>query len=329
MFSLFLSLLILLVVALKVMALGSLVLACLILYAFWRLMSYWLGFCRSTGSGCQKGFTPVYYKEPHRAEPVCHRMERPRYAPPPPPPRPVRPVSPRPTRSSSPSWLLWGAALLVVGLVAYGLRNHDRPRGSFFGITREAKANKTKAPSSARKADKAERTPSSTEVRDVARGETSWSVKGVAASEKDAVQAAFAKARQGLLDYLQAQVPPIDWPPPDDFVEKHLKISDREVIKEEVDDDQTIYQAKFSVEVTPENRQEILQSAHHYRIEQRLMDIGKIFAVLIALLAGVAGYIRLDEWSKGHFPAWLRLAALGLLAAAGVGVWWFLRDARH
>ena len=42
---------------------------------------------------------------------------------------------------------------------------------------------------------------------------------------------------------------------------------------------------------------------------QRLGWLARVVAGLVALLAAVAGYIRLEEWSKGYYTGWLKLAA--------------------
>jgi hypothetical protein len=50
--------------------------------------------------------------------------------------------------------------------------------------------------------------------------------------------------------------------------------------------------------------------------------LGKILVGLVALLAVVTGYIRLDDWTKGYYTGWLRLAAWGILAVVGTGLFW-------
>ena len=53
----------------------------------------------------------------------------------------------------------------------------------------------------------------------------------------------------------------------------------------------------------------------------RMEFLVKLLACVVALLATVCGYIRLDEWSKGYYTKWLRLAALGCIGAVAAVLW--------
>jgi hypothetical protein len=53
----------------------------------------------------------------------------------------------------------------------------------------------------------------------------------------------------------------------------------------------------------------------------RMEFLIKLLACVVALLATVCGYIRLDEWSKGYYTKWLRLAALGCIGALAAVLW--------
>jgi len=52
-----------------------------------------------------------------------------------------------------------------------------------------------------------------------------------------------------------------------------------------------------------------------------MLLLGKILASLLVLLSAVVGYVRLDEWTKGFYTGWLRLAA-GVFAVVAAGLWW-------
>ena len=45
----------------------------------------------------------------------------------------------------------------------------------------------------------------------------------------------------------------------------------------------------------------------------------------IVLLTAIAGYVRLDEWSKGYYTGALRVAALAVVLASAAGMWFFVR----
>jgi hypothetical protein len=47
-----------------------------------------------------------------------------------------------------------------------------------------------------------------------------------------------------------------------------------------------------------------------------------VLAVLVLILAAVAGYIRADEWTRGYYTGRLRVLAVGAVAAGAAAVWW-------
>jgi hypothetical protein len=83
----------------------------------------------------------------------------------------------------------------------------------------------------------------------------------------------------------------------------------------------------LKISITPEAWEKILEEQRNDLVRQRnsvmkerMLFLLKIMGGLVALMATVAGYIRLDEWSRGYYTNWLRLAALtcvGIVALAG------------
>ena len=47
----------------------------------------------------------------------------------------------------------------------------------------------------------------------------------------------------------------------------------------------------------------------------------RVLAALVALLAAVACYLRLEDATKGYYTTLLRLAAVGFVALVGAGIW--------
>jgi hypothetical protein len=58
------------------------------------------------------------------------------------------------------------------------------------------------------------------------------------------------------------------------------------------------------------------------RSKERMSLLVRVLIGLVAALAALAGYMRLDEATKGYYTRWLRLAALGFVAVVGTGLWW-------
>ena len=78
--------------------------------------------------------------------------------------------------------------------------------------------------------------------------------------------------------------------------------------------------------ITQDDYRDILQRDSQYRMDQRLLWAGAGLAGLVVLFGAIAGYIRLDEWSKGYYTWWLRLGALGFLGVAGAGLMLIFAD---
>lgn len=73
----------------------------------------------------------------------------------------------------------------------------------------------------------------------------------------------------------------------------------------------------LEVPVTPEVRNFLIQRERDVRVQERMLWLGKIMAVLIVLLTAATGYLRLDEWTKGYFTTYL---IVGVVGAVGISV---------
>jgi hypothetical protein len=161
----------------------------------------------------------------------------------------------------------------------------------------------------------------------VASGNPLWTttVEASGLSDKEARQNALVEACAKLREFLHEQHPPVDWMPMPEDVQKYLPQDWQEEKPLEKDDPVLgpfkVYRMSLTVQVGAHERDKIVELDQHHRMEQRMLWLGKIFAGVVVLLIAVAGYIRLDEWSKGYYSGWLRLVAAGLIVAAGVGVW--------
>jgi len=74
-------------------------------------------------------------------------------------------------------------------------------------------------------------------------------------------------------------------------------------------------------------REEIASLDHQARRENRQFFLAKILAALVALFTAIASYVRLDEWSKGYYTGWLRLATAGFIGAVGAAAWMWMKHA--
>jgi hypothetical protein len=63
---------------------------------------------------------------------------------------------------------------------------------------------------------------------------------------------------------------------------------------------------------------ELVQIERESRMRGRMQILARGLAVAVAALFAIAGYVRLDEWSKGYYSGLLK--AVAVLAVAGIGL---------
>jgi len=144
----------------------------------------------------------------------------------------------------------------------------------------------------------------------------SWTVTGWGQTQEDAKENALQRAQEKVLTYLE-------WGPNLDYIKKKL------VKKEKPEPAQNfgdvigeLQGVSLVIEITPEDWQYMLREDRRVRSESRMLLLAKLLAGLVAFLGAVAGYLRLEEVTKGYYTAWLRLAAVGFVTAVGAGIWW-------
>jgi hypothetical protein len=149
-----------------------------------------------------------------------------------------------------------------------------------------------------------------------------------------AQQLALEEARDWVADYLAKQNPSLQWRPDLDYVQRNnmVRFSDAKTIKVgQEGHEEEFQQVTATVEVTNKTFNDMQEQDRKYRAEQRKgvsrdrqTLLGKILAGVVATLASVAIYLRLDEATKGYYSLWLRLASVAVVASVGAGVWLFL-----
>jgi hypothetical protein len=191
--------------------------------------------------------------------------------------------------------------------------------------------------------------------------EQSWTVQGeMRVTQEDALADALEKAQAKVRGFLLEQDPPIRWVPLISFIRREL-VKDREIPEEgeafkgeepkireisvnghrafeekwKVKDDlvKELHRVSLNVRITPEAWGKILEEQRndlvrqrHSVMKERMLFLLKIMGGLVVLLATVAGYIRMDEWSKGYYTNWLRLAVLSCAGVVAAGWWLFLAN---
>jgi len=152
---------------------------------------------------------------------------------------------------------------------------------------------------------------------------TIQAVEGWGETPADAEQMALEHARRKILDTFAQQHQPLEWRPNLDYI-KHNLIKDRLILHAD-NLEEPVRQwsgVRLGIEITPDKWQSILQQDRGVRSESRMLLLGKMLVGVVAILGTVAGYLRLEEMTKGYYTAWLRLTGIGFVSVVGAGIWW-------
>jgi hypothetical protein len=153
----------------------------------------------------------------------------------------------------------------------------------------------------------------------------------------DAERDVLEKAQIRVLEYLQIKEPAALRKPDLEYIRKNLLKDSRTEFRQIEDANVGIDLGQMQrliarIEVSRRDRETMLREDRKYRqelrerersqvAEYRMLGLGKVLGVVVALLGGVGGYIRLDELTKGYYTAWLRLAAASLVGVVSAGLW--------
>ncbi|MFO0877491.1 MAG: hypothetical protein U0840_08965 [Gemmataceae bacterium] len=78
--------------------------------------------------------------------------------------------------------------------------------------------------------------------------------------------------------------------------------------------------ARYGVQLTPEYLRKVAETARDQKVQERHLLFARVLAAILAVCLVVAGYLRLDEWTRGYASKLLRLAAVLILAVIGLGL---------
>jgi hypothetical protein len=180
----------------------------------------------------------------------------------------------------------------------------------------------------------------------------SWVVVGDwQTTDDDAVKDALDKAKAKVTEYLRSQTPPMEWSPDPGWIQQKLvrdlkdeqKLTEVEfenhhdvqvaghtvpVETQEFEKLGEMRRAALLVEVSQFARREIVEQEQTYQVKQRQDRASlrqgvlvRVLAGLVALLAAVACYLRLEDATKGYYTTLLRLAAVAFVGLVGAGIW--------
>jgi hypothetical protein len=153
-------------------------------------------------------------------------------------------------------------------------------------------------------------------------------VEGWGEDEDRAKDYAVKKVSARVEQYLRSQVPGLEWTPSPAYIKKRMlrEPAERRRIKDVDEGDKHVKCWAWNVAVSRSDLEDIVRRDTNRRVHHRLGILTAILIAVVALLAVVAGYIRLDDWTKGYYTGWLLAAAVGSLALVGSGLWLVLRS---
>jgi hypothetical protein len=186
---------------------------------------------------------------------------------------------------------------------------------AFFGFrTRtEWKAIQVRATTAAHTAIQAQAPFDRDEKKKVDSKNPTWNVVKFGKTTEDAEQLAIEEAYQDLCAYVDRELPNPKWTPSYDYFRRHLmksKQAEEALLPDDKGNVKVVaQQVSVTAELSPQSQKDLLHRG-------RMLLMLKILGAVIINLIAIAGYIRIDELTKGYYTGWLRLAAVAGLGAA-------------
>jgi hypothetical protein len=88
-----------------------------------------------------------------------------------------------------------------------------------------------------------------------------------------------------------------------------------------INDNDRAMVARYKVELTTDYLQEVQRVAREQRVQERHLVMARLLGWVVVLLLVVAGYLRLEDMTRGYATRLLRLGAVVLVAVAGGALW--------
>jgi hypothetical protein len=151
----------------------------------------------------------------------------------------------------------------------------------------------------------------------------SWVEDGYGKSAEDAREVALKKSQDALAEYLTRNYGRLDWGP---VTGPRSRLEEWGVLREEKPPEQmdlpgeSAQHVQVRVEITERYVREVQKLAREERMQHRHLLLARVLAGLVALLVVVAGYLRLEDATRGYYTTLLRVLAIGVLVVAGVGL---------
>jgi hypothetical protein len=129
-----------------------------------------------------------------------------------------------------------------------------------------------------------------------------------------AEQIALEFAREWVADeYLAKHYPGLGWTPSPEYLRDNGVIGLEGSAKEQVIDGELMYVASARAEIKPDHLQKMKEEARKEHMKDRQLLAARVLGGVVALLVVVAGYLRLEDVTRGYYTTLLRLTAGALI----------------
>jgi len=107
-----------------------------------------------------------------------------------------------------------------------------------------------------------------------------------------------------------------------DYLERHGVVQEQgQPEPARVPNDDGVVVARYRVELTPSYLTEVKRVAREQLVQDRHLILARVLAGLVVVLLVAAGYLRLEDMTRGYATQLLRMSAFTLLALAAAALW--------
>jgi hypothetical protein len=198
----------------------------------------------------------------------------------------------------------WWLILLAVVILGVNVRN------STTEASGRARAPKKQTPAKARTVDPDENV-----------------VDGFGTTATAAKERALVHAQERVERLLQDRYRETNWKPPEELLATDFLTQCRVVqplgepkLAPGLGDEKAMV-ARYKVELTRDYLQAVQRVAREQRVQERHLILARVLGGLVVLLLVAAGYLRLEDMTRGYATTMLRVAAFSLVAIAGGALW--------
>jgi len=137
------------------------------------------------------------------------------------------------------------------------------------------------------------------------------SVDGIDFTSSEAFESAIEKARAQVTHDLGLSVPVSR-----EFICERLKKDQHEEPLKDFVPGRQAYKVTLDLAMTRGTYLELAEADRAVTVSDRMEGVARVLSIVVIALGAVAGYVRLDDFTKGYYTGRLRLVTIAIVAAA-------------